>query len=239
MHLEALGMAIPSGLGWRLGLAAVLVLVSVIGGRIIPGFTRNWLAMRQVKTLPEPHGSADRLALGSLHVGLFGWAFFPLQPLVGWLFAFAAICNLWRLARWQGVKTASEPLVLVLHIGYGWLCIGAGLLAASILTLDIPQSAGVHAMTVGAIGTMILAVMTRATRGHTGHALTSDRATTLLYGCVIVAALIRIAAAISAYWTMPFLVVSAGFWIAAFVLFVARYGPMLIQPREPVEQRAP
>lgn len=231
MHFEAVGMAIPSGLGWRLGLAATLVLVSVIGGRIIPGFTRNWLALRQVITLPAPHGIADRLALGTLHAGLFSWALIPMQPFVGDLLIVAGILNLWRLLRWQGVKTITEPLLLILHIGYGWLAIGAGLLGASMLTDFVPLSAGIHAMTAGAIGTMILAVMIRATRGHTGRPLTADRTTVLLFGCVIAAALGRIAAAFSAAWMMPLLIASACFWIAAFALFVVRYAPMLLLPR--------
>ena len=144
----------------------------------------------------------------------------------------AALFNLSRLLRWQGAKTASEPLLLILHIAYGWLCLGAGLLGASMLTPFVPQTAGIHAMTVGAIGTMILAVMTRATRGHTGHALKADRGTSLLYGCVIAAAIVRIAAAFATGWTMPLLIAAAGLWIAPFVLFVIRYAPMLYLPRE-------
>lgn len=232
MHLEAAGVAIPTGLGWRLGLAAVLALVSVIGGRIIPSFTRNWLAARQVKDLPAPHGPADRLALGSLHAGLFGWAFLPTASPVGVLLILGAIFNLWRLMRWQGTRTAAEPLLLILHVGYGWLCVGAVVLGLSILTSAVPASAGIHALTVGAIGTMILAVMTRVTRGHTGRQLTSDPATNVLYGCVIAAALTRIAAAFATVWSMPLLIASGCFWIAAFILFITRYSPMLLQPRD-------
>jgi uncharacterized protein involved in response to NO len=231
MHLEANGLGIPAGLGWRLALAAILVLVSVIGGRIIPGFTRNWLSLRKVAELPAKHGLADRLALGSLHAGLFGWAFFPAQPITGALLILAALFNLWRLSRWQGARTMAEPLLLILHAGYGWLAVGAGLLGASMLTSSVPQTAGVHAMTVGAIGTMILAVMTRATRGHTGRPLSADRMTRLLYVCALSAAVLRIAAAFAGPWTMPLLIAAAAFWIAAFVLFLVRYAPMLCLPR--------
>lgn len=232
MHLEAAGLNVLSGLGWRLGLVAILVLLSVIGGRIIPGFTRNWLVARQVKKLPPPHDLIDRVALGTLHGGLFGWAFFPAAWLVGVLLLLGAGANLWRLVRWQGFRTAAEPLLLILHIGYGWLCIGAGLLGASVLTPGVPQSAGIHAMTVGTIGTMTLAVMTRATRGHTGRPLTADSATALLYGCIVVAALLRVGAAFMATWSMPFLIASAAFWVAAFILFGGRYGPMLLLPHD-------
>jgi uncharacterized protein involved in response to NO len=237
MHLEANGVAIPAGLGWRLGLSAVLVLVSVIGGRIVPGFTRNWLSQRRVSALPAKPGLADRTALFSLHLGLFAWAFFPHLPAAGVVLILGAIANLWRLLRWQGVRTLAEPLLVILHIGYGWLCVGAGLLGASLLSPTIPLSAGIHAMTIGAAGTTILGVMTRATRGHTGRKLSSDTATTLLYGAVILAAIFRIIAAFSQIWVLPLLSAAAGFWITAFVLFVLRYGPMLCRPREEVMLR--
>lgn len=231
MHLEANGVAVPYGLGWRLALAGILVLVSVIGGRIIPAFTRNWLAARHVDRLPVPHGPVDRLALATLHVSLFGWAVFPDAWPVGVLLLVGAACNLWRLSRWQGLRTFAEPLVLILHIGYGWLCVGVGLIGASILTSDVPQSAGIHAVTVGAIGTMILAVMTRATRGHSGYPLTSDPTTNLLYSCVVAAALVRLAAAFASGAVMPLLTMAALFWVIAFLLFVVRYGAMLLWPR--------
>jgi uncharacterized protein involved in response to NO len=74
MHLEADGVAVTSGLGWRLGLAAIIVLISVMAGRIVPSFTRNWLAKRPGSDLPVGHGRIDRAALGILHAGLIGWA---------------------------------------------------------------------------------------------------------------------------------------------------------------------
>ncbi|MDE2462971.1 MAG: NnrS family protein [Alphaproteobacteria bacterium] len=232
MDLEAIHVAVPAGLGWRLGLAAILVLVSVIAGRIVPGFTRNWLALRHSTSLPAKPGAADRIALGTLHAGLFAWAFFPLLPEAGGLLILGAIANLWRLSRWQGAQTLAEPLLIILHIAYGWLCIGALLLGASVLTTSVPLSAGIHAMTVGAIGTMILAVMTRATRGHTGQPLAADRTTTLLYACVIAAAIVRVAAAFASVWTMQLLAIAAGFWVLAFVIFVVRYAPLLCRPRD-------
>jgi uncharacterized protein involved in response to NO len=231
MHLEALGVGIAAGLGWRLGLAAILVLVSVIAGRIVPGFTRNWLAARHIAPLPAQHGLADRLALGTLHAGLFGWALFAQFAPLGWLLIAGGACNLWRLARWQGVKTTAEPLVTVLHLAYGWIGVGAGLLGASMLTKEVPQSAGIHAMTVGAIGMMILAVMTRATRGHTGRPLTSSAGTNLLYGCVMLAAMLRVVAAFGGPRAMMELDAAAALWIAGFVLFLVHYAPMLLLPR--------
>jgi len=230
MHLEADGLALPVGLGWRLGLAAVIVLISVVGGRILPSFTRNWLAKRPGADLPAGHGWVDKAALGSLHAGLLGWAFLPdFQP-IGLLLVIAALLNLWRLLRWRGRRTAAEPLLLILHIGYGWLVLGAGLLGLSMLDADLPQSAAIHALTAGATGTMILAVMTRATRGHTGRALSADRATSVIYLLVSLAAITRVLAAFATAWMMPLLILSGSLWIAAFTGFLS-YGPMLLGSR--------
>ena len=229
MHLEADGVAVPPGLGWRLGLSAVMILVSVVAGRILPSFTRNWLAKRGTADLPASHGMLDRIALGILHAGLLGWVFVPACRPIGGFLLLAAALNLWRLSRWRGAATAAEPLLLVLHVGYAWLVLGAGLLGLAMLDAEIPLGVAVHALTVGAAGTMILAVMTRATRGHTGRALAADRATSLIYVLVTLAALTRVAAAFADGWTMPMLIVSGCLWITAFGLFVVYYGPFLLR----------
>jgi uncharacterized protein involved in response to NO len=230
MHLEAAGVPLPAGLGWRLGLAAVIVLISVVAGRIVPSFTRNWLAKRRDIDLPVGNEWIDRAALSILHVGLFSWALFPAFRAVGALLLLGAAFNLWRLLRWHGSATVAEPLLLILHIGYAWLVLGATLLGLALLNLNVPQSAAIHALTAGAIGTMILAVMTRVTRGHTGRALSADRGTVAIYLLVNIAAITRVVAAVGGAWTMPLLVASAILWIGAFVLFVSLYGPMLLLP---------
>ena len=229
MHLDADDIGdVPSGLGWRLGLVAVIVFISVVAGRIVPSFTRNWLAKSGNPNLPVAHGRVDRIALGVLHTGLIGWVFFPDRLVVGVLLLLGAALNLWRLMRWRGAATVSEPLLFILHIGYAWLVLGVASLGLSILDADFEPGAAIHALTAGAAGTMILAVMTRATRGHTGHDLSADRATSLIYVLVTLAALTRIIAAFSSDWTMPLLITSACLWIAAFRLFVLYYGRMLL-----------
>jgi uncharacterized protein involved in response to NO len=230
MHLEADSVTVASGLGWRLGLSAVIVLISVVAGRIVPSFTRSWLAKRGEPDLSAIHGWIDRAALSILHTGLFGWAFFPGFRAVGILLLLGAAFNLWRLFRWRGGATAAEPLLLILHVGYVWLVLGAGLLGLALFVAGLPQSAAIHALTVGAIGTMVLAVMTRATRGHTARALSADRGTVAIYILVNIAAIVRVAVAAGETWTIPLLVASAGLWIGAFALFVLIYGPMLLLP---------
>ncbi|MGB6603456.1 MAG: NnrS family protein [Steroidobacteraceae bacterium] len=231
MHLQASGVSLSSALGWRLALAAVVVQLSVVGGRIIPNFTRNWLAQRHHTRLPAGHAWIDRLALGTLHTGVLGWAFLPDNALVGVLLLSAALFNAWRLLRWRGLATAAEPLLLILHVGYGWLVLGSALLGLSVLDARVPPSAAIHALTAGAIGTMILAVMTRATRGHTGRALSADRSTRLIYVLATFAAITRVAAAFSSEWALGLLTLSAALWVGAFGGFVLQYGPMLLGSR--------
>ncbi len=231
MFLQAGGHAVPDGLGWRLGLAAIIILISVIGGRIIPAFTRNWLVKRGDPNLPPAHGAIDSAALGLLHAGLIGWVFLPGFTPVGGLLLLAAAANLLRLSRWRGYATRAEPLLLSLHVGYLWVAIGSALLGVSILTPAVPEAAAIHAWTAGAIGTMILAVMTRVSLGHTGRPLEADRTTAIVYLMVTLSAFTRIVAAFSGEAAASLLDASAGLWIASFLLFAVRYGKMLTGPR--------
>jgi uncharacterized protein involved in response to NO len=228
MHLEASGMVVAQGLGWRLGLGAIVALVTLIGGRIIPSFSRNWLLKQHATVLPAPVGKPDKIALFTLIIALLGWAALPGSQLVGYLLLLGSALNLWRLYRWRGISTAKEPLLLILHIGYGWTIVGTLLLGLSVLVNTVPTTAAVHALTVGAIGTMILAVMSRATRGHTGRPLLTDAPTRVMYVLVTLGAFARISAAFSANWSMTLIYLSAGLWCGAFATFAVAYGPMLL-----------
>jgi uncharacterized protein involved in response to NO len=231
MYLEMAGAGVPAGLGWRAAITAVIALISAIGGRIIPAFTRNWLVKRGATALPAGAGLSDRLALATLHAGLLGWTFLPGSRSVGGLLLLAAILNLWRLARWRGFATASEPLLAILHVGYAWVIVGAALLGASLLTRVVPEAAAIHAFTAGAMGTMVLAVMTRVSRGHTGRPLEADGATELIYAAITGAGLTRVAAAFAPAASMILLDISALLWVTSFLLFACIYGPMLVSPR--------
>ena len=225
MHLQSLGVAIPIGLGWRLGVAAV------IGGRIVPAFPRNWLMTRGSPDLPSPAGMLDRVALGTLHVGMISWAFLPDWQPMGIVLLAAAGLNAARLVRWRGVATLPDPMLLVLHVGLLWLVAGVALLGLSLLTDSVPPAAAIHALTAGAMGTMTLAVMTRAILGHTGRALHADAPTNTLFALVSTAAGLRIAAAWSIEAQADLIEFSGLAWIGAFALFLAKYGPMLVAPR--------
>lgn len=231
MHLEANGIAVPTGLGWRLALAAVIILISVIGGRVIPSFTRNWLVKREAAKLPSAHGPVDTIALFALHSGLLAWALLPNSPAVGGLLIAGAALNLWRLCRWRAAAIVGEPLLLILHLGYGWLVLGVALLGTALLSTEIPLSAGIHALTAGAIGTMTLGMMTRVSRGHTGRELSADGITSLIYVAVNLAAATRLAVAFDNDWPLPLLMASGGLWMFAFLLFAFCYARMLTAPR--------
>lgn len=129
------------------------------------------------------------------------------------------------------MRAARDPLVLILHVGYLWIPIGLALLATSILGDIVPRSAAIHALTSGAMATMILAVMTRATLGHTGHRLRANAPTVLLYTLVTVAAALRVLAPLGLFDFTPGMQVSALAWGAAFAVYLLVYGPMLFRPR--------
>jgi uncharacterized protein involved in response to NO len=230
MYLELAGFDVPAGFGWRLAIVAIIALISAIGGRIIPAFTRNWLVQRRASRLPGAHGLIDRIGLATLHTGLLGWAGFPTSRWVGALLLLAAASNLWRLARWRAMTTLGEPLLAILHLGYAWVVFGAALLGISLLTTAVPEAAAIHAFTAGAIGTMVLAVMTRVARGHTGRPLEADRVTIAIFTTITAAATTRILAAFEG-GPMLLLGLSALLWVAGFGLVAIVYGPMLILPR--------
>jgi len=184
-----------------------------------------------------PDAHIDRAALAVLHTGLLGWAIFPASKPVGAILIAAAALNLWRLARWRGLATAAEPLLAILHLGYAWIVLGAALLGASMLSATVPQAAAIHAFTAGAIGTTVLAIMTRVARGHTGRALKADRVTIAIYLMITAAAATRVMAAFAGASATILLAASAALWVASFGLFAASYGSMLLSPRLNASQR--
>lgn len=231
MHLESVGVTVPSGLGWRLAVAVPILLISVIGGRIIPNFTRNWLLKRHSARLPAPNDAAGIAAVGVLQTALVLWAGFPNSRAVGLLLVVSAALNAWRLVRWAGGATLAEPLLFVLHVGYGWLVVGIALLGLSLLDVGVPVASAIHALTAGAIGTMILAVMPRVTLGHTGRDLTANRPTVAIFILINASAVMRVAASWNTARMMTLIALSGTCWIMAFGLFEVVYGPMLLTPR--------
>ncbi len=212
--------------GVRLAIAAVILLLSLIGGRIVPSFTNNWLARNNPGRLPVPFSRFDVATIAASACALLGWIAAPTNTVAGVLLLVAGILQSVRFARWAGDRTVADRLVLVLHVGYAFVPLGFLLLGLSTMTFAVPASAGVHAWTAGAIGVMTLAVMTRASLGHTGQPLRAGPATQVVYAAVVVAALARIIAAFNGSFELLELAGIA--WIAGFTLFLLVYGPLLV-----------
>lgn len=220
------------GLGVRLALGVAATLISLIGGRITPSFTRNWMRAQGLSAQPAaPEQPLDKAGLALTAAAALLWAALPDALVTGAALALAGAANLVRLSRWQGLRTFKEPLVSVLHLGYLWLSAALALLGASILTPLVPRTAGIHALTAGAVGVMTLAVMTRATRGHTGRPLHADAPTTAIYVAINLAALTRVAAPFLPQAHVALLSASSLLWMLAFGGFAAVYWRMLAQPR--------
>lgn len=234
-HLETLSG--DPEYGTRMGIAATLFLIILIGGRIIPSFTRNWLARQAPGRLPEPFDRFDLAVMGVSGLALLTWIGLPDHVFTAVVMALAAFANLARLARWAGERTVSEPLVWILHLAYLFVPLGFALQALAIIVPDtIPTTAALHAWTAGAMATMTLAVMTRASLGHTGQTLKAGLATTAIYGAILVAALLRILAAFDSA-PEAVLHIAATAWLLAFGGFAIVYGRMLLT-RTPTKANA-
>jgi uncharacterized protein involved in response to NO len=227
-HLEA-HFAGVAEYATRFGIAVAIMLISLVGGRLIPSFTHNWLVRENPGRLPAPFGRFDVIVVTASGIALAAWVASPGTAATGAALLVAGALQVVRLARWAGDRTVRDRLVLVLHLGYAFVPLGLLLAGAAAFDL-VPAAAGIHAF-AGAIGTMTLAVMTRATLGHTGRRLEASLATQAIYAAVIVAALARICAALHPAWSLSLLHVAAFAWAAAFVGFAAAFGPLLIGER--------
>ncbi|MBR0825164.1 NnrS family protein [Bradyrhizobium manausense] len=225
-HLEA-HRAGSADYSIRLGISVVVLLLSLIGGRIIPSFTRNWLVKQNPGRLPVPFGRFDGIVIALSALTLLAWVISPLSVATGVAMALAGLFHLVRLARWAGDRTARERLLLILHIGYVFVPLGFLLHALAAFGV-LPPSAGIHAWMAGAAGIMTLAVMTRASLGHTGQALTASIATHAIYAAIIIAGLTRVCAAVAPWHGDALLHIAAFAWITAYLGFAFAFGPLLL-----------
>ncbi|PPQ18985.1 short-chain dehydrogenase [Bradyrhizobium sp. AC87j1] len=214
----------------RVGIGVVMLLISLIGGRIIPSFTRNWLVKFNPGRLPVPFGRFDGAVIRCSALALIFWIVAPLNVVTAVLMALVGGLHLVRLARWAGDRTFRERLLVILHIGYVFVPLGFILHAVAVFGA-LPPSAGIHAWMAGAAGTMTLAVMTRASLGHTGQALTASPATQAIYAAIIIAALARVAAVVLPAHSDLLLHIAACGWLVAFFGFAVAFGPLLAGSR--------
>ena len=214
----------------RTAIAVIIGLIMLVGGRLVPSFTRNWLARQGATRLPVPFGRFDVAAMVASGLALALWIAFPASPWSGAGLLAVGLLQVVRVSRWAGLQTSPEPLVLILHCGYAFVPFGFLLVGLATLWPDgMPGTGALHAWTAGAIAVMTLGVMTRASLGHTGAPLTASIPTRLVYAAAIVAAFSRIAASLFSDLTLALLSLAAISWIAAYGGFVIFYGPKLLR----------
>jgi uncharacterized protein involved in response to NO len=228
-HVQALSGA-ATDLSERMALALVMVLLALIGGRVIPNFTRAFLAEQGMSEQPKPFSRFDGMSMVLVGIAVAAWIIQPQAMVTGWMFVGAGVANLGRLLRWYGWITWREPLVLTLHLGYGWLALSLLVLGGTILGWGLPTADAMHAFTTGAVGVMTLGVMTRASLGHTGRPKHAGPLTICIYILVNVGALLRVFGPSFILSTNLVLGLAAMSWSGAYLLFALVYGPFLLRP---------
>lgn len=210
----------------------VLLLITVIGGRIVPAFTANALRARGRPADLRSSRWADYIVIGAMVAVVLVDIVAPWQWIAGDVAAVAAIAHAWRLIGWRSWRSLDEPLVWSLHLAYAWLPVGLAM-KALYLAGSVPWAAHwLHALTIGVAAAMILAVMTRAALGHTGRPLRAPRLIVSAYILLSIAAATRVFAPSIAPETYRWSVMAAGaLWICAFAIFVVVYTPILSRPR--------
>ena len=233
-HLGILGFD-GLGLDWgahglTLGLDAIIVLIVVMGGRVTPSFTSSYLGHGDPNIKVRQNAKLDRLVLNATWAMLAINQLAPDHPLAGGVTLFAAVLHAARLSGWQGWRTLANPILWVLHLGYVWLIVGLTLRGLSAFDV-LAASDALHALTIGAVGTFTMGVMTRASLGHTGRVIKAAPMIVAAYVLISLAALSRLATAVWPEYSVELVMVSGVAWTVAFVAFLAVYAPILMRPR--------
>ena len=231
-HLSLVGVLDVSPLAPLYAALALIVMIEcVIAGRVIPAFTMS--ATPGLKL--QVRAPVERAALALTALALLLWVFAP--PEAGWnmfggfTLVLAALAQVGRLLQWQPAITRHRPILWILHLSYAWIPLGLALLAAARFGA-LSMSAGVHALAIGATGGLIIGMMTRTARGHTGRALQVSRAEIAAYVLVMLAAAIRVLLPLAMPSWLPLaLVLSASGWATAFAIYLFIYTPWLLKTR--------
>lgn len=208
-------------LALRLGLATVIFMITMIGGRIIPSFTRNWLQKQTAQKLPVLFNKFDGLCVLAGVIAMLLWTFEPEATFTGWMLIAASVLHTLRLSRWRGLQTLVSPILFILHLAYAFAPIGFLLLGLGLST------AGIHLLGIGAIGGMTVAVMIRAAAGHTGRALRLG--SVLFLGCLLLplAAIIRAFAPSLGELYQAGIILSGAVWTIGFAIVLIKIAPWL------------
>jgi len=211
----------------RMALTLIMVLLAMIGGKITPGFTEDFLSDRGFTQQPAEFSAVDGLAI--LFIGLAGilWMSDVSPTVTGSLFVMAGLMHLVRMSRWYGWLTWSDPLLFILHVGYGWLALSFIILGGAMQGVGLHQADALHALTTGAVGAMTLGVMTRASLGHTGRIKKAGGLTVLIYVLVNLGAILRVFGSFVGFADGQYLGLAVACWSGAYLLFALSYGHIL------------
>jgi len=227
-HLSVVGvLAISPLTPLHAGLALIVMIECVMAGRVIPAFT---MAATPGLKFVAPVWR-ERAVLASTALGLGLWVLAPASGLGMAVLLLAGGLHLWRLLAWQPAVTAKRPILWILHAAYAWIPVGLALLGLAQMGW-VPVTAGVHALAVGATGGLIIGMITRTARGHTGRPLAVSRPEVLAYGVVMLAAGLRVLSPLLApAWYGASIVAAATLWSAAFLIYLWVFTPWLMQTR--------
>ena len=215
-----------------LAVNVMLLMVALVGGRILPAFTSSGLKASGMDVRIPRSPLLDNAALVATLAVVVIDIVLPRSDFAAVAAACAALLLALRMSRWQGYRSLREPLIWVLHLAYLWLPVGMALKAAWLFGAPVPDTSWLHALTAGAFSTMILAVMSRATLGHTGRELVASTIVVAAYWLIGAAALLRVFGPIlwpDAGWI--WMAASGALWSLAFLLFLVVYAPILCRPR--------
>lgn len=231
-HGESLELTAESASwGIRLAIGVLVTLIAIVGGRVVPAFTIGGMRMAGRPLGIEPAPRLDLAAILILAAMVLCDAVGLPAQAGGGIAAAAALVHAIRLARWQGWRTFAVPLVAVLHVGYGWLVVGLALKAIAAFSALVPATAALHALTAGCVGTMIVAIMSRASLGHTGRALHASRPVVVAYALITTGTVLRVFGPLLPVDAVPLIAASGFIWAAGFAVFAIAYLPILVGPR--------
>ncbi len=233
MHIGLLsGHAVLLDAGQTVGLYSVVILMTVIAGRITPAFSRNWLRMQggdSTAVVISP--GLDRWALFSICLLLLLELVCPGSLFTGMAALLAALLNGLRLLRWRGWLTIAEPLLWILHLAYLWLVTALVLRGLVLVGVPLPESLWLHTFGVGAVGVLLIGVMSRVALGHTGRPLRLPSGGLVMFAAINLAALVRLGTAMGWVDYRLGISLSAIAWALAFGLYVVLFAPILVSPR--------